>query len=107
MVEQSSLAIAVEFSGGLEMLFSDKRHHAVSIPAVTQDGKPANIAYLIDHLCQNVMQDSRKDLFVLDNHLRPGILVLINDADWELEGEEAYELQSGDSILFVSTLHGG
>ncbi len=38
---------------------------------------------------------------------RPGILVLINDADWELEGEEAYELKSGDNILFVSTLHGG
>jgi hypothetical protein len=38
---------------------------------------------------------------------RPGILVLINDADWELEGEEAYELQDGDNILFVSTLHGG
>ncbi|KAI8659525.1 hypothetical protein LRP88_06092 [Fusarium phalaenopsidis] len=107
MAEQSSLAITVEFSGGLEMLFSDKRHHSLSIPAVTQEGKPANIAYLIDHLCQNVMRDSRKDLFVLDNHLRPGILVLINDADWELEGEEAYELQSGDSILFVSTLHGG
>ncbi|UPK93476.1 hypothetical protein LCI18_004411 [Fusarium solani-melongenae] len=107
MAEQSSLAITVEFSGGLEMLFSDKRHHSLSIPAVTQEGKPANISYLIDHLCQNVMQDSRKDLFVLDNHLRPGILVLINDADWELEGEEAYELESGDSILFVSTLHGG
>lgn len=38
---------------------------------------------------------------------RPGILVLINDADWELEGEEKYELQSGDTIVFVSTLHGG
>lgn len=41
------------------------------------------------------------------NPSRPGILVLINDADWELEGEEAYELQEGDNILFVSTLHGG
>ena len=38
---------------------------------------------------------------------RPGILVLINDADWELEGEEKYELKEGDEILFVSTLHGG
>ena len=38
---------------------------------------------------------------------RPGILVLINDADWELEGEELYELQQGDNIIFVSTLHGG
>lgn len=38
---------------------------------------------------------------------RPGILVLINDADWELEGEEKYEIQNGDNVLFVSTLHGG
>ncbi|EKJ75644.1 hypothetical protein FPSE_04145 [Fusarium pseudograminearum CS3096] len=110
MAESASspmLSIDVEFSGGLEMLFSNKRQHALSIPAAGQDGKPADIAYLIDHLCQNVMDDSRKDLFVLDSHLRPGILVLINDADWELEGEEAYEIQSGDNILFVSTLHGG
>lgn len=56
-------------SGGLEMLFSNKRQHALVIPAADQDGKPANIANLIDHLCQNVMDDSRKDLFVLDNHL--------------------------------------
>jgi ubiquitin related modifier 1 len=38
---------------------------------------------------------------------RPGILVLINDADWELEGEENYQIQPEDNILFVSTLHGG
>lgn len=38
---------------------------------------------------------------------RPGILVLINEADWELEGEDQYELQKGDHIMFVSTLHGG
>ena len=38
---------------------------------------------------------------------RPGILVLINDADWELEGEKEYRLQKGDNVLFVSTLHGG
>jgi len=38
---------------------------------------------------------------------RPGILVLINDADWELEGEDQYELQTRDQIVFVSTLHGG
>ena len=38
---------------------------------------------------------------------RPGILVLINDADWELDGEASYALQTNDNILFVSTLHGG
>ncbi|RYG52321.1 hypothetical protein EON67_01510 [archaeon] len=33
--------------------------------------------------------------------------VLINDVDWELEGREEYELQAGDEIAFISTLHGG
>lgn len=137
------------------MLFSDERHHSLRVPSKNRDEGPLTIANLIDHLCQNLMKDSRQELFVLDSHLyvkrqatlhplpltawhflqpshtlqpqppirrshafsltnsgisddsRPGILVLINDADWELEGEEAYELQDGDNILFVSTLHGG
>lgn len=42
-----------------------------------------------------------------DGNVRPGILVLINDADWELEGEGACELNDGDEVVFVSTLHGG
>ena len=39
--------------------------------------------------------------------VRPGILVLVNDADWELVGEGAYKLEKGDSVMFISTLHGG
>ncbi|KAI0546841.1 Urm1-domain-containing protein [Xylaria curta] len=107
IAETAELSIVVEFTGGLEMLFSDQRRHAISMPAIGKDGKPATIAYLVDYLCENTMKDARKELFVLDDHVRPGILVLINDADWELEGEEAYEIQNGDNILFVSTLHGG
>lgn len=38
---------------------------------------------------------------------RRGILVLINDSDWELEGEGDYQLKAGDEIVFISTLHGG
>ena len=48
----------------------------------------------------------RGDL-VLTKSRRPGVLVLINDSDWELEGEANYELQPNDNIVFVSTLHGG
>lgn len=55
--------------GGLEMLFSDQRHHKLSIPARDSHGGPVTIAHLIDHLCQHVMNDSRKELFVLDNHM--------------------------------------
>lgn len=38
---------------------------------------------------------------------RPGILVLINDTDWELEDGLEYVLRDGDTIVFISTLHGG
>lgn len=51
------------------MLFSDTRRHSLSIPAKKKDGEPVNVDYLIDYLCQHTMKDSRKDLFVLDNHL--------------------------------------
>lgn len=42
-----------------------------------------------------------------DYSRRPGILVLINDTDWELEGEGDYLLKENDEIVFISTLHGG
>ena len=106
------------------MLFSNQRKHKVSLPAIDPSGSPATIAFLITWLCTNLMKDPRKEMFVLDdsvydtqmtsdtvqmltNNRRPGILVLINDADWELEGEEKYELQPADNVVFVSTLHGG
>lgn len=42
-----------------------------------------------------------------DCNSRPGILVLINNVDWELCDELEYELQDKDEIVFISTLHGG
>lgn len=89
------------------MLFDNKNKLKVSVPATGHHGSPANIKFLVCYLCENLMRDPRKELFVVDGAVRPGILVLINDADWELEGEEMYELDDGDNILFVSTLHGG
>lgn len=62
----------------------------------------------MNHLTDTFLANSlKKELFVLDGTVRPGILVLINDADWELEGEGACELHEGDEVVFVSTLHGG
>ena len=33
--------------------------------------------------------------------------MLINDADWELEGKEEAEIVDRDRVSFISTLHGG
>lgn len=49
----------------------------------------------------------RLELFMQADSVRPGILVLVNDTDWELLGELDYEIQNRDSISFISTLHGG
>ncbi|KAH8431236.1 ubiquitin-related modifier 1 [Aspergillus melleus] len=101
------ISITVEFTGGLEILFSNQRKHDITLPSRLDDGSRPNITFLLGYLVENVMKDQRKELFILEDNVRPGILVLINDADWELEGEEKYELQQGDNIVFVSTLHGG
>ncbi|CAF9936982.1 MAG: Ubiquitin- modifier 1, partial [Alectoria fallacina] len=93
--------------GGLELLFSNQRKHQLFLPSTDENGRSANLAFLVRYLCENLMADKRKEMFVLDGTVRPGILVLINDADWELEGEDQYELKRNDNILFVSTLHGG
>jgi hypothetical protein len=51
------------------MLFADKRTYSLTIPSTDKDGRPSTIAHLIDYLCENVMEDTRKELFVLDDHL--------------------------------------
>jgi len=60
------------------------------------------IAWVRDNLLKG-----RPELFVSGETVRPGILVLINDADWELEGGLEYTLKDNDDIVFISTLHGG
>ncbi|KAI8942949.1 Ubiquitin- modifier 1 [Plenodomus lindquistii] len=105
--QNATIPITIEFSGGLEILFANQKKYALAIPSHDESGNPSNVAYLVRYLCEKVMKDPRKDLFVLDGTVRPGILVLVNEADWELEGEDQYELQKKDHIMFVSTLHGG
>lgn len=48
------------------MLFSNQRKHHVSLPAEDENGRTANIAFLIRYLCTHLMKDARKELFVLD-----------------------------------------
>lgn len=65
-----------------------------------------NVRCLIKHLVENRIKQ-RSELFVVGSTLRPGILVLVNDVDWELLGAEEAPLNPGDEVMFISTLHGG
>ncbi|CAP73764.1 uncharacterized protein PODANS_2_11240 [Podospora anserina S mat+] len=107
--EPETMPISVDFLGGLDTLFSNKTSHTISLPLLNpSDSSPANVGFLISYLVKHHLKHPRTEFFVQDDgHLTPGILVLINEADWELEGEEECELKAGDKVVFVSTMHGG
>ncbi|KAI6041614.1 ubiquitin-like modifier 1 [Pisolithus marmoratus] len=109
----STITVKIEFGGGLELLFGNKRVHSISLPSfdstrglVEKKEKPLDVQYLMHYLRARLLTE-RPELFMEDDTVRPGVLVLINDTDWELEGEGAYEISDGDEIVFISTLHGG
>ena len=97
----AALSVTVEFGGGLELLFGGVKLHSLALPPdVTL------LRALVRWLAAHRLTE-RPDLFAAGDAVRPGILVLINDTDWELEGGGAYALRDGDVIAFISTLHGG
>jgi ubiquitin related modifier 1 len=127
-----TLTIKLVFSGGLELLFGNERNQSVLIPPLVPSDnsthsspssssstpssqndtpyagktKAADLEYLIYHLRDHLLKE-RPELFMENGTIRPGILVLINNTDWELEGEGSYQLCNNDEIVFISTLHGG
>lgn len=103
MSSDSSTTISVGFSGGAELLFNNQKSLQLTLK---NDEKAWTLGRLIEHLKTDHLKE-RPELFVSGPTVRPGILVLVNDTDWELLGELSYEIQPKDDILFISTLHGG
>ena len=97
------LQIHLEFSGGAELLFNKVKKHDVALPEQPQ---PWTLRTLIAWIRDNLLRE-RPELFTVGESVRPGILVLVNNTDWELLGELDYEVADGDNIVFISTLHGG
>ncbi|XP_043463369.1 ubiquitin-related modifier 1 [Leptopilina heterotoma] len=95
-----NLRLNLEFGGGAEFLF-DKKKYVIDLP-----GSEWTLKLLLTWIRDNLLKE-RTELFMQDDTVRPGILVLVNDADWELLGQAEYKLQQNDTILFISTLHGG
>jgi len=94
-------SLTVELSGGLELLFDGRKSFAVSLP-----GESAPMRALVAHV-RDALLVERAELFCAGDSVRPGILVLINEVDWELEGAIDADVREGDVVVFISTLHGG
>jgi ubiquitin related modifier 1 len=66
-LESFTIQALTTCSGGLEILFGNQKKYSLSISTKNESGAPANVAYLVRHLCDKVMKDPRKELFVLDD----------------------------------------
>ncbi|GJN87278.1 hypothetical protein Rhopal_000226-T1 [Rhodotorula paludigena] len=127
----ATISVTVQMSGGMELLFANEPTHALTLPrfylpasstlaspappdppapvAADEEGATeTDVRFLVWWLREYLLEDrQRPELFSQGETVRPGILVLINSTDWELEGELDYVLEDGDEVVFISTLHGG
>lgn len=51
------------------MLFSNQRKHSISVPTKDDKGIAVTVGWLVTYLCEEVMKDTRKEMFVLDGHV--------------------------------------
>ncbi|KAK0411588.1 hypothetical protein QR680_005730 [Steinernema hermaphroditum] len=98
------MKLALEFAGGSQTLVNNQTRHDIEL----DDGKEWLMSDLLDWILKNMLAEcSTPDLLIKDGTVRPGILVLVNDTDWELLGNLDTVISEGDTVTFLSTLHGG
>ena len=51
---------------GLEVLFDNVSKHSITFSANADNGKSPTVGYLINYICDNLIKDPRKELFILD-----------------------------------------
>ncbi|XP_071745062.1 uncharacterized protein Urm1 [Lepeophtheirus salmonis] len=109
----TTCCLNLEFSGGAESLlnssYSEKRGIFGVEVEISSDsvGSGITLADLLLWIKKNLLIEEKVSLFLRNGTVRPGILVLINQEDWELCEKEETLLKSQDQISFISTLHGG
>ena len=82
-------------------MFENKKQIDVEL-----DTKDITMLQFIEYLKKNHLKE-KEEMFVSGSSVRPGIIVLVNDTDWELLDTVNYKLEDKDNVAFISTLHGG
>ncbi|XP_010933906.1 ubiquitin-related modifier 1 homolog 2 [Elaeis guineensis] len=99
------MRLTLEFGGGLELLCNSVKIHHVDVDLKTGEDK-LSMRDLLTWIKSNLIKE-RPEMFVKGDSVRPGILALINDCDWELCGSLDAVVEEKDMVVFISTLHGG
>ncbi|XP_055815013.1 ubiquitin-related modifier 1 homolog 1-like [Solanum dulcamara] len=99
------MQLTLEFGGGLELLCDSVKSHNINVDP--QNGEQQlTMKNLLSWVRTNVIKE-RPEMFMKGESVRPGVLVLVNDTDWELSGQLETVLEEKDNVVFISTLHGG
>ncbi|PIO59108.1 hypothetical protein TELCIR_19440 [Teladorsagia circumcincta] len=83
-LKMSQVNVNLEFSGGCEFLVGNQKRHKVSLPT-SEDF--VTVGDVVSYVNDVMLKDcDRRELLIDDGKIRPGVLVLVNDCDWELVG---------------------
>ncbi len=99
------MQLTLEFGGGLELLCESVKIHSVNVDSQAGEEK-LTMKDLLAWVRVNLIKE-RPEMFMKGDSVRPGVLVLVNDCDWELSGQLDTTIEEKDVIVFISTLHGG
>lgn len=119
-----TLPLTLQLGGGAEILFNGKREHKIEVSIGEDENFTINA--LLKWILLNMLNKcDRSDLLIINGTVRPGILLLVNDTDWEvLDGVSVFvlmqhllfirfsfqlhtKLHKDDVVTLLSTLHGG
>ncbi|KAL8482063.1 hypothetical protein ACS0TY_027695 [Phlomoides rotata] len=98
------MQLTLEFGGGLELLCDSVKIHEVNVEPQVEE--KLTMKNLLSWVRTNLIKE-RPEMFMKGDTVRPGVLVLVNDCDWELSGQLETVLEEKDNVVFISTLHGG
>ncbi|WVZ17698.1 hypothetical protein V8G54_010680 [Vigna mungo] len=90
------MQLTLEFGGGLELLCDSKKIHNVNIEQQNGEGKLI-MKDLLSWVRTNLIKE-RPEMFMKGDTVRPGVLVLVNDCDWELSGQLDTSLEEKDVV---------
>lgn len=71
-------------SGGLESVFSGDKERCFDVPTTAGAVPPSTTVAAVVAAAAAAADPARADLFATGGRVRPGVLVLVNDTDWEL-----------------------
>ncbi|KAF1762195.1 hypothetical protein GCK72_010457 [Caenorhabditis remanei] len=99
----STIPVTIDFSGGAEFLVKAKVQK-VQIP------EESTLRDVLKFVRDNLVTDVHRINMLLNDdasEVAHGVITLINDTDTGLLSEYDTVIEAGDTITFVSTLHGG